>query len=95
MSSSALSENLTLKRELDAKKVEDFEASGRFKHGYSYDEWRIWNGNNYIKTHYDVLLPDGTIIEHCWANAGKLRKGFHVFDEHSNVKIRVSASYPA
>jgi hypothetical protein len=91
----ALSENLALKRELDAAKIVDFEASGRFKHGYCYDEWRDWNGNNYIKTHYDVKLPDGTIIYHCVANAGKLRKGMHVFEEHSNVQVRLSESYPA
>ncbi len=35
--------------------------------------WRTWKkGQNYQKTEYDVLLPNGTIHERCWPNAGKL-----------------------
>ena len=30
-----------------------------------------WDGD-YIKTLYDVLLPDGEIIYKCWPNAGKM-----------------------
>lgn len=52
-------------------------------------DWQEWAGD-YDKRMYDVLLPDGTIIEQCWPNAGE----FHApTDEKYNVEgmsIRVS-----
>ncbi len=89
------SDRISLKKEYDAEKIKGFEADGRHKHAYDYEEWRVWTGNNYIKSYYDVKLPDGSIIHHCWANAGVLRKGFDAFMDSSNVLVRLSSSYPA
>lgn len=33
------------------------------------DDWATWSGD-YDKEWYDVRLPDGTVIPHCWPNAG-------------------------
>lgn len=85
--------NPKLKRQVDASKIVKFEMSG-FKHIYCYDEWREWTGNNYIKSYYDVLLQDGTILYHSWPNGGTLNKGREGFDKHSNVKVRLSEGYP-
>lgn len=35
------------------------------------DRFTIWDGQ-YDKTWYDVLLPDGSVVERCWPNAGKM-----------------------
>ena len=85
--------NFELKREMDSVKIIKFNATG-FTHGYSYDEWRPWNGNNYIKSYHDLLLPNGKIIMHQWPNAGMFRVGVLVFDKESNVKVRLSKGYP-
>lgn len=89
-----LSDYFNLKKDQDAEKIQNFEASGCFKHGYDYVEWRLWTGNNYIKSYYDVMLEDGTILEHCVANAGVMRVGMRKFDANSNVRIRLSLKYP-
>jgi hypothetical protein len=35
--------------------------------------WFIWTQDfDYEKEFYDIKLEDGTIVEHCWPNAGKL-----------------------
>lgn len=94
MSTEVAQVNPELKRKIDAKRVETFEFGGRHKHIYCYDEWRDWTGNNYIKSYYDLLLQDGTILYHCFPNAGVFKKGREGFDKHSNVKIRLSHGYP-
>lgn len=81
-----------LKKRNDSKKIAAFESDGRHKHGYDYEEWRPWTGNNYIKSYYDVLLENGTIIYHLWPNAGSLNRGKHFYDVDSGVKARLSAN---
>lgn len=82
------------KRTIDAAKIESFESSGRFKHGYDYVEWRDWNGNNYIKSYYDVMMPDGSIVKHVRPNAGILHVGNLRLDKDSGVKVRLSSDLP-
>lgn len=82
----------TFKRKWDAEK----EARCGHPHIYNYDEWVPWTGNNYIKSNYDVLLSDGTVIEDCRPNAGKMLSydGRHEFTEHDNVKVRLAKTAP-
>lgn len=70
------------------KKIEEY--GPNFVHDYSQDEWRPWTGNNYIKSHYDILLPDGTIIEHQWPNAGFIRE----FEGGDNIMVKLSDTHP-
>lgn len=48
------------------------------------NEWQEWTGQ-YDKRMYDVMLPDGTIIEQCWPNAGE----FHATDGIDGKKYNV------
>ena len=84
--------NAPLKRLMDEKKIHRL----GFPHAYDYSdgEWKTWTGNNYIKSHYDVLLADGSVIEHCWPNAGKMNKGKYQFEACHDVKVRLSESAP-
>lgn len=82
------------KRAFDDEKIKSFESGSRHKHGYDYFDWRTFNGNNYIKSFYDVKLSDGKIIEFCQPNAGVMRKGDLRFDESSGVKVRLSSTMP-
>jgi len=59
-------------------------------------EWQSWPCD-YEKVLYDVRLPDGTIIPHCWLNAGK------IFDPRPDspsayilnaIAIRKSSTHP-
>lgn len=84
--------NFELKRRMDSGKIIKMNASGE-THAYDYDEWRPWTGNNYIKSQYDLMLPNGKIIMHQYPNAGMFRVGVLVFDKESNVKVRLSKGY--
>lgn len=83
------------KRELDKTKIANLQASGH-EHIYTYDEFRPWTGNNYIKSHYDVQLQDGTIVEYCYPNAGMMNApdGRKFSGEDGGVKVRLSNSIP-
>ncbi len=51
-----------------------------------------WDGD-YDKVFYDVLLPDGKTIEHCWPNAGKMcetRSPFRQWLPTDRICVRVS-----
>lgn len=59
-------------------------------------EWQPFTGN-YEKQWYDVLLPDGEVVECCWPNAGHLhemRGRSRQWDETSGVKFRPSTRDP-
>lgn len=85
--------NPELKRRTDAARIESMKSAG-ITHIYDYGVWREWTGNNYIKSWYDILLADGRIIYHVRPNAGLMRSGPLVFDEKSNVKVRLSEDFP-
>lgn len=38
------------------------------------NDFKPWDGTKdyYEKRFYDVRLPDGTIVEKCWPNAGRM-----------------------
>lgn len=82
----------SLMRKLNAEKI----ARMGDLHIYDYEEWCTWTGNNYIKSHYDVLLPDGTVLEHCRPNAGVMfeHRGVREFRAEDNVKVRLSKTSP-
>ena len=91
----SLEERRETKRRMDEEKIQ--KRASQFEHIYDKDEWRPWTGNNYIKSWYDVMLPDGTVIEHFWPNAGNLNhyRGQYVFDENrSDIKVRLSSIDP-
>lgn len=69
-------------------------AGAHHPHIYSPDEWREWTGNNYLKVWYDALATDGTIIKHCWPNAGYLMSGSCKIAGNTGVLCRVSATHP-
>ena len=54
-------------------------------------------GFDYDKKFYDVKLSDGTIIEHCWPNAGRFtpmdQTNRSIGPEH-NVCVRWSRTHP-
>jgi hypothetical protein len=52
---------------------------------------------DYEKAFYDVLLPSGEIVKHCWPNAGWLNTMFGTMRKWSGtdgVKVRLSATHP-
>jgi len=58
------------------------------------DGFREFAGS-YAKIWYDVKLPDGSVHQHVWPNAGKLGlNDGRKFDRTSGVRIRKSATYP-
>jgi len=58
--------------------------------------WVPFDGANYLKMHYDLKLPDSTIIEQCWINAGKIHDHKHntEYTGHAGVHIAVSIYHP-
>lgn len=51
-----------------------------------------WDGE-YEKVFYDVLLPSGEVVEHCWPNAGKmdeLKFPFRRWLVSEHICVRVS-----
>lgn len=52
---------------------------------------------DYEKQFYDVLLPSGVVVKHCWPNAGYLcdinGSGLK-FGPEDNIKIRPSPDHP-
>ena len=78
-------------RELVRKK----EAKAGHVHDYSFDEWRPWTGENYIKVYYDVEVQ-GSVIKHCWPNTGLLTSynGRHTFGPSDGVLVRISSERP-
>ena len=64
----------------------------------SENKWGPWPCD-YDKTFYDVMLHDGTIIKHCWPNAGKMidtskdSRRQHVPDFEIKA-VRVSPDHP-
>lgn len=67
-----------------------------YQHDYSFDEWRSWTGENYVKVWYDVLLPDGVIVHGCWPNAGLLTDTStgNTWSSTDNVQVRISRTLP-
>lgn len=81
-----------LKKRIDDEKIRSLNRSGHH-HPYVYEEWVDWTGNNYIKSYYDVLLPDGEILTHCWPNAGMLNASNGMkLKANSGVKARLSST---
>ena len=82
------------KKQTDAIKIENFKRAGH-THLYNYHEWLPWTGNHYIKSFYDVMLPDGSVIKYCWPNAGKMNApGGRKFTEYDDIRVVLSASSP-
>lgn len=55
-----------------------------------------WTGN-YAKQHYDVKLPSGEIIKHCWPNAGIMNAtdgSGRQFKPEDGVLYRISPTHP-
>jgi len=67
-----------------------------YQHDYSFDEWRQWNGENYVKIWYDVLLSCGMIVKGCWPNAGLLidTSTGRQWSAADNVQVRISRTLP-
>lgn len=82
--------SLTSKQRIDLDKIRRC----GFEHIYYYDEWRVWTGNNYIKSWYDVKLPDGTVLTHMWPNAGTLSGKGQRFTVGDGVLVRLSQDSP-
>jgi hypothetical protein len=61
-----------------------------------YDEWIPYT--DYEKSECDVKLKDGTIVYHCWPNAGKFNplcsSTIDFVDEEDVVEIRYRRYYP-
>ncbi len=60
-------------------------------------EWQPFTEDfDYEKKFYDVLLPNGTIVEQCWPNSGIMNaimtKGRYY--PKDNVKVRISHRHP-
>lgn len=52
---------------------------------------------DYIKKFYDVLLPSGQIIKHCWPNAGKMiatDTTGRIWSVEDNIKVKLSKDRP-
>ena len=91
---SELSAKEYTKLKLDEEKIRNLKAAGH-EHIYSYDTWVVWTGNNYIKSCYDVRLPDGEIIEFCTPNGGKMNApDGRKWTEDDKVEVRLSKSVP-
>ena len=59
-------------------------------------DFTTWNGE-YDKVHYDVLLPDGELVKHCWPNAGKMcamDSKQRSWTKDDGIKVRVSPTHP-
>lgn len=64
--------------------------------------WHDFTENfDYAKKFYDVQLPDGTVIEQCWPNAGGMNESMNPnavkdrrFMPKDNVKVRLSLRHP-
>lgn len=53
--------------------------------------WKTFDGQNYEKQFYEVLLAGGEIISDCWPNAGELHQTsgqFRKFKWQDGVKFR-------
>lgn len=60
-------------------------------------DFRDWDGQ-YIKQFYDVLLNDGTLVQHCWPNAGEMVAtdgSNRRWSPQDNIQIRRSPTHPA
>lgn len=58
--------------------------------------WKLFDAN-YEKEFYDVRLKDGTIVTHCWPNAGRMND---IHDTgrswgYGEVEISLSLTHPA
>ena len=54
--------------------------------------WDIFTADyDYEKELYQVLLPDGTILENCWPNAGMMHCSDtgKIFKHTDNIKVRI------
>lgn len=60
-------------------------------------EWRMFTVDfDYEKKFYDVLLPDGKIVEQCWPNSGlmnAINSGTR-YGPRDNIKVRLSHRHP-
>lgn len=93
VSAKILPGNARIKRENDEKRIAEL-AKTIHPHLYSFDEWIEWTGNNYIKSYYDVMFPDGTIFFHAYPNAGALHVGQYRLTKADNLKVRLSVGRP-
>lgn len=61
-------------------------------------EWEPFTKDfDYWKKFYDVMLPDGTIVEQCWPNAGKMNAingDGRTWGHEDNIKVRLSKKHP-
>jgi len=88
-----LEKNRKFKREDDAERI----ARAGHPHPYNYDEWVEWTSNNYIKSHYTVKMPDGTIWEHAYPNAGNLHcqnGGPMIKDGTKGIMVKLADTCP-
>jgi hypothetical protein len=69
--------------------------SGPIYCGY---EWEPFTKDfDYWKKFYDVMLPDGTIVEQCWPNAGwmnAINGDGRKWGPEDNIKVRLSLKHP-
>jgi hypothetical protein len=59
-------------------------------------EWWPWAGR-YDKKWYDVKLPNGELIRHCWPNAGTMYSqdgSGRAWAVEGKIKVRRSATHP-
>lgn len=83
------------KRNADIRRIEKLVTDGYGEHAYDFHEWREWTGNNYIKSLYDVMLADGTVLYCLYPNAGTLYQKNTVIESAMKVKVRLSLDYQA
>lgn len=62
-------------------------------------EWQPFTENfDYLKEFYDVMLPDGTVLNHFWPNAGKMNAMHGApqkqYTHLDNIKVRLSPDHP-
>lgn len=76
----------------DLMKIELYKVHGVVP--YSHDKWVDWTGRDYIKSFYDIKLPDGTVLLCHWVNAGRFIVGDITYDKDSGIQVKLSGSSP-
>lgn len=85
--------NEIVKLRNDERKIKSMEDAGH-PHRYDRITFRPWTGGGYIKSWYELKLPDDTIISHVWPNAGMIKHGGVVHDGTTGVSIRLATTWP-
>lgn len=62
------------------------------------DNWQQFTEDfDYLKEFYDVMLPSGDVVKHCWPNAGwmnAINGDGRKWSGKDGVKVRLSETHP-